>query len=84
MRLRVNRKSSLNPAASLKATAETYIAQNGLADPTNQRFIRLNDELAKAVGMKGAAASEKMTREEVVKRLRAGVSWSVSIGGQIK
>jgi translation initiation factor 2D len=78
------RKSSLNPATSLKTAAEAYITKNALADPANQRYVRLDDELGKAVGVKNPGPGEKITREEVIKRLRAGVAWSVSIGGQVK
>lgn len=60
------------------------VTKNALADPANQRYVRLDDELGKAVGVKNPGPGEKITREEVIKRLRAGVAWSVSIGGQVK
>jgi hypothetical protein len=46
-------------------------------------MILLDEMLAKAIGVKPGAES-RLVREEVIKRLRAGVAWSVSIDGVIK
>lgn len=78
------RKTSLNSAQSLKVLVDDYIAKNRLPDPTNQRFVRLDGLLAKAVNAESGNGQDRMAKEEVVKRLKAGVAWSVSIGGQVK
>lgn len=36
------------------------------------------------MGVKKPAPGESLARDEVIKRLRAGVSWHVSVGGVIK
>lgn len=79
------RKSSLNSTQSLKIRTEDYITKHKLQDPSNPRFIRLDDDLAKALGVKkGMGGEERLQKDEILKTLRNGVAWSVSIGGQVK
>jgi translation initiation factor 2D len=47
-------------------------------------MIMLDEELGRAVGIKRLSGGETMPRDEVLKKLRAGVNWSVSVGGVIK
>ena len=65
----------------MKASLERYITTNSLPDPRNQRMIRMDETLADAVKARGV---DKLSREEILLRLKAGVSWSVSINGQVK
>jgi len=47
-------------------------------------LLLLDDELGRACGVKNPAPGTKMARDEVMRKLRAGVAWSVSVGGVIK
>ena len=76
-------KSSLNPSASIKSVFEDYISKHSLVNTQDYRTIFLDEELGRAAGVKNPVG-ERMAREEVLKRLRAGVAWSVSIDGVLK
>ncbi|RSH89032.1 hypothetical protein EHS25_002694 [Saitozyma podzolica] len=77
-------KASLLPPSAIKTTADEYIAKHSLSDPRNSRMVLLDEELGRAVGVKKPAPGESLARDEVIKRLRAGVSWHVSVGGVIR
>lgn len=78
-------KTSLNSTQSLKTLTEDYITTHRLTDPGNPRFIHPDDHLAKALGIKlGSGGEERLQKDEILKRLKSGVAWSVSIGGQVK
>jgi translation initiation factor 2D len=77
-------KTSLNPTVTLKSVFERYVSKYGLVDNRNHRMITLDDNLAKAMGVKNAQSGEHMTRDEVISKLRAGVAWLVSINGVVK
>ena len=77
-------KSSLHHPASLKSAVEDYIVAHRLVDPKNHRMVVLDEELGRAVGVKKPSPAETMARDEILRKLRAGVAWSVSIGGVIK
>jgi translation initiation factor 2D len=74
----------LLPPSAIKTTADEYIAKHSLSDPRNSRMVLLDEELGRAVGVKKPAPGESLARDEVIKRLRAGVSWHVSVGGVIR
>ena len=65
----------------MKSALERYITQHNLPDPRNQRMVLLDETLADAVKARGI---DKLSREELLVRLRSGVSWSVSINGVVK
>lgn len=73
--------SALHPVHAMKSALERYIMQHNLPDPRNQRIIMLDETLADAVK---ARSVDKLSREELLVRLRSGVSWSVSINGVVK
>lgn len=50
----------------------------------NYRFILFDDELGRVVGIKKLEVGEKMVRDEIINKLKNGVSWVVFIGGIIK
>lgn len=77
-------KSDYHSPPTLKQALDGYITSHNLLDPTNHKFILLDDELGRAVGIKKPEAGEKMARDEILNKLKNGVSWVVSIGGTIK
>lgn len=77
-------KSDYHSPSALKQAVDGYITSHNLLHPTNHRFILLDDELGRAVGIKKPEAGEKMARDEIINKLKNGVSWVVSIGGTIK
>ncbi|WVQ79675.1 hypothetical protein IAT38_001775 [Cryptococcus sp. DSM 104549] len=77
-------KSTFHQPSELKTAVDAYITSHSLLHPTNHRFVLLDDELGRAVGVKKPEPGEKMARDDVLAKLRGGVSWSVSIGGAIK
>jgi len=52
--------------------------------PSEPRFILLDEELGRAVGVKRPDPGQTMARDEIMRILLAGVSWSTTIGGAIK
>ncbi|ORX35611.1 hypothetical protein BD324DRAFT_642848 [Kockovaella imperatae] len=76
--------TTLQPSSQLKASFEDYVNRNSLSDPSDRRMIVLDDSLAKAIGVKMGSSESRLVREEVIRRLRSGVSWSVSIDGVVK
>ena len=76
-------KASLNPAHSLKTALDEYLVKRKLVDDRDHRLVKLDDELGRAVGAKNPTG-QVMARDEVLRRLRAGVTWSVSIGGTVR
>lgn len=77
-------KSDYHSPPTLKQALDGYITSHSLPDPTNYKFILLDDELGRAVGIKKPEAGAKMARDEILNKLKNGVSWVVSIGGTIK
>ncbi|XAO21936.1 hypothetical protein I312_100693 [Cryptococcus bacillisporus CA1280] len=77
-------KSDYHSPPTLKQALDGYITSHNLLDPANHKFILLDDELGRAVGIKKPEAGEKMARDEILNKLKNGVSWVVSIGGTIK
>ncbi|RXK34762.1 hypothetical protein M231_07983 [Tremella mesenterica] len=77
-------KSVLHPPALLKTALEDYISKHNLVDPHQRQFVHLDETLGRVCGIKKPDPGQRLTREEVIKRLRAGASWSVSIGGVVK
>ncbi len=76
--------SDLHPSNALKPAVDDYILKHNLVDPKEHRFVLLDEELGRAVGIKKPQVGERMAREEVLRKLRAGVTWSVSVGGLLK
>ncbi|KAL1411375.1 hypothetical protein Q8F55_002331 [Vanrija albida] len=76
--------ASLNPPASIKRAFDEYITRNKLVDGKDHRVVTLDDTLASAIGGKGARSGDTLVRDEAVRRLRAGVTWAVSVGGVVK
>lgn len=77
-------KSSLHPPSLIKSALDGYVVKHNLVDPRDPRSLLLDDELGRACGIKKPAPGEKLAREEVMKKLKAGVAWSVSIDGVIR
>lgn len=82
--LRGNSKNALHPPSLIKTALEEYISSHSLVHPSERRFILLDDELGLAVGVKRPDPGQTMPRDEVMRKLRAGVAWSVSVGGVVK
>lgn len=74
-------KASLNLPNTIKPHFDAYVHKNSLEDKEQRRVVELDKPLAAAVGAK---AGQVLVRDEVVRRLRAGVAWSVSVGGSVK
>nr|XP_018262747.1 translation initiation factor 2D [Kwoniella dejecticola CBS 10117]OBR84905.1 translation initiation factor 2D [Kwoniella dejecticola CBS 10117] len=77
-------KSALHPPSEMKVALDSYLAKNNLVLPNDHRYILLDDELGRAVGLKKPEPGQKMARDEIMKKLKSGVSWNVSLGGVIK
>ncbi|EIW65985.1 hypothetical protein TREMEDRAFT_45974 [Tremella mesenterica DSM 1558] len=77
-------KSVLHPPALLKTALEDYISKHNLVNPHQRQSVHLDETLGRVCGIKKIDPGQMLTREEIIKRLRAGVSWSVSIGGVVK
>ncbi|ODN72795.1 hypothetical protein L202_08231 [Cryptococcus amylolentus CBS 6039] len=77
-------KSEYYPPSALRQTLDEYIIKHNLIVPNNHRFVLLDEELGKAVGVKKPEPGQSMARDDVIAKLRNGVSWAVSIGGTIK
>ncbi|WVW84182.1 hypothetical protein I302_106212 [Kwoniella bestiolae CBS 10118] len=77
-------KSTLHHPSKLKSALDSYLTKHSLIHPSDHRYVLLDDELGRAVGIKKPEPGEKMARDEVMRKLKAGVSWSVSLGGVIK
>lgn len=75
--------SALHSASALKGIFEEHVTKHSLVSP-DHRHIILDDDLARAVGVKNPRPGEALSREETLRRLRAGVAWSVSIGGVVR
>lgn len=63
---------------------DDYISKHNLVNSKDHRLILLDDELGRAVGIKRLQGGETMARDEILRKLRAGVTWSVSVGGIMK
>jgi translation initiation factor 2D len=61
-----------------------YVTKNNLISPNDHRQVLLDAELGRAMGVKNPEAGQSMPRDEILRKLRAGVAWSVSINGQIR
>ncbi|KAK6909750.1 translation initiation factor 2D [Kwoniella mangroviensis CBS 10435] len=77
-------KSTLHHPSELKTALDSYLTKHSLIHPSDHRYVLLDDELGRAVGIKPPEPGDKMARDEVMKKLKSGVSWSVSLGGVIK
>lgn len=47
-------------------------------------MVTLDNELGRAIGLKQIYPGQQMARDELFNKLRAGVSWLVSVGGVVK
>lgn len=74
-------KDTLSLPSIIKPTVDAFLEKNRLVDASDRRIVKLNKVLASAVKAKDG---DKLHRDEVVRRLRAGVVWSVSVGGVVK
>ncbi|KAK4685848.1 translation initiation factor 2D, partial [Tremellales sp. Uapishka_1] len=77
-------KTTNHPPTLIKTSLDDYIVKHSLADPRNPRAIRLDEDLGRTVGIKKPSPGETMARDEIMKRLKAGVTWCVSIDGNIR
>ncbi|TXT09017.1 hypothetical protein VHUM_02491 [Vanrija humicola] len=77
-------QGSLNRPAVIKLTFDDYITKHKLIDGKDHRTIVLDETLASAIGGKGFKSGDTLVRDEAVRRLRAGVTWAVSVGGVVK
>ena len=77
-------KTASHQPSLLKLALDEYISTRSLAHPVDPRFVLLDEELGRAAGIKRSDPGEKMARDEVLRKLRSGVAWSVAVGGVIK
>ncbi|WWC69900.1 uncharacterized protein I206_103843 [Kwoniella pini CBS 10737] len=77
-------KSTFHQTSEMKLILDSYLVKNNLIIPNDHRFVFLDDELGRAVGIKKLEIGEKMTRDEILKKLKNGVSWNVNLDGVIK
>ena len=77
-------KDLQQPLHQMKPALEGYIAKHNLVHSTDRRFIKLDEVLGQAIRGKDPSPPEKLAREEILSRLRAGVTWSVSVDGVIR
>jgi translation initiation factor 2D len=77
-------KTKFNPPGMIKSALEEYAIKHSLVDRAEPRYLLLDEELGKACGIKKPEKGQRMSRDEIMKKLRAGVVWSVSIGGVLK
>jgi translation initiation factor 2D len=68
----------------IKYALEEYAIKHSLIDRAEPRYLLLDEELGRACGIKKPEKGQRMSRDEIMKKLRAGVVWSVSIGGVLK
>lgn len=68
----------------LKSSFDQYVELKKLVAAQNHRMLNLDKVLMDAVSSKKAEAQPQMPRDDVLRRLRDGVSWAVSINGVIK
>jgi translation initiation factor 2D len=80
----MNSKTKLNPPSLLKSALDAYATKHHLFDRAEPRYLLLDEELGRACGVKKPEKGQKMSREEIMKKLRAGVVWQVSVNGVIK
>jgi translation initiation factor 2D len=77
-------KSSFHPPALIRTALEEYLTKHSLVDPHDDSLALLDAELGRAVGQKRPDPGGRMVRSEIVEKLRAGVTWGVSINGSVK
>jgi len=77
-------KTKLNPPGLIKSALDDYVAKHKLFDRSEPRYLTLDEELGRACGVKKPEPGQRMSRDEIMKKLRGGVVWQVSIGGVIK
>ncbi|WVO15234.1 hypothetical protein L204_102883 [Cryptococcus depauperatus] len=77
-------KSTFHPPHALKQAIDQYVVTYNLIDENDHRFVLLDTELGKAVGVKKPGPGQRMARDEILNKLRNNVSWSVSINGTLK
>ncbi|WWC89007.1 uncharacterized protein L201_003924 [Kwoniella dendrophila CBS 6074] len=77
-------KTILHPPSDMKTYIDGYLAKHSLIHPTDHRYVLLDEELGRAVGVKKPEPGQKMSRDEVMKKLKSGISWSVVLDGVVK
>ena len=83
-RTELGSKSDLLPIPQLRSKFEDYVNTYNLVNPSDRRLVLLDEALGKAVGLRNPSPTDSLTREEILRRLKAGVAWSVSIDGVVK
>jgi translation initiation factor 2D len=78
------RHTTLHKPHFLTLAFTNYITKHNLVVPNDHRNVLLDAELGRAMGVKKPEPGQTMTRDDILKKLRAGVAWSVSINGQIR
>jgi hypothetical protein len=73
-------KDNLNSPSLLKPTLDAYLTKHKLVE-RDYRTVRVDALIAAAVR---ASQGDTMHRDEVLRRLRNNVGWSVSIKGVVK
>ncbi|WVQ99704.1 hypothetical protein IAU59_006845 [Kwoniella sp. CBS 9459] len=75
--------STFHPPSALKTSLDTYLTKHKLILP-DHRSVLLDEELGRAVSIKKPEPGMTMARDQVLAKLKASVSWSVSVGGVMK
>lgn len=77
-------KTKNHPPTLIKSALEQYATTHNLTDRAEPRYLLLDEELGRACGVKKPVPGTKMSRDEILGKLRGGVVWSTSIGGVVK
>lgn len=82
-RLKANlSKNSSHPSNTLKPAFDAYVTKHNLVG-RDFKTITIDEPLAAALG-KSMSPGDKVNRDEILRRLRNGGGWSVSVGGVVK
>jgi translation initiation factor 2D len=77
-------KTKNHPPTLIKSLLEQYAITQNLTSRAEPRYYLLDEELGRACGVKKPLPGTKMSKDEILGKLRGGVVWSVSVGGVVK
>ena len=77
-------KTKNHPPTLIKSALEQYATTHNLTSRAEPRYYLLDEELGRACGVKKPVPGTKMSKDEILGKLRGGVVWSVSVGGVVK
>lgn len=65
----------------MKSALDSYITARKLVHPSDHGVLLLDGEMGAAVGIKRPEPGQTMPRDEVMRKLRAGVQWLTAVDG---